>query len=334
MVSMVLNRLINPSLLNSKTLPLPPPSKTDLHARTVYSRLYYSLIVLFVGLVLLVFGPGMLLFAFVSFVLATLVATYVGWQALSEYQIFKNTPVSTIDSAIQGLCEVQAKFVSERDPLPTNPVTGETCLYYKLELHYESGDRNSRDIVEWSYEIGAPCILNDGSGYMYGNYGDAEFGFYETVYLINDKRWFDFNARNEIFTLLNESQKNGKLDFSKFSDSINIDNSINNKPDIRYSSMEFHATRSGYYLLLRSLPDIPYFVISSLTDTGKRYNGKPLKLAAADPKNRLFSVLPESKDNAVSKLKSYYMINFVVAVISLVLAVSNLNSLIGFLIGP
>jgi hypothetical protein len=318
---------INAALINSKTFPVEIAIGTKAaKAKKIYGRLAYPFFILLIGGVICFFVGGINGVPIVLIV-TMCAALYVGWQSLSEYQIFKNTPISKIDGAMDALCEIQANFEPEDGKLQTNPITGEPCLYYRLELHYKTSGKNAHDYVEWSHEVGSPSLLRDDTGYIYGNYGAAEFGFYENTYPIRDRKWIDLNQRNEIYTLLNTTTANGTLDFSKFTDTLKIDTSTKQKPQLNYTSMESHRSTSGFYLLICYLPsNIPYFIMSGVSDSGKRYKDKILKLVSLDQSHKIFSILPEPKEKAIGTLRNSSIFNFVLAVFCLVAAILVVNS--------
>ncbi len=305
--------------LDEEDFPVPAPGGRKARTRRMYGRIYYAFVALAVGLLAALFTLNV--FVLLAGLLTTLcIAAYLGFQALGEYQVFNNTPVSKIDGAIDGLCEIQARFEPEAGTPETNPVTGEPCLCYRLELHYKTGGKNSVDYVEWSHEAGTRCILDDGTGYMYGDYRDAEVGYCENIYPIHDRKWLDLKRKGEIMDLMDSTTPDGRLDLQRFSSTINIDSSIGNEPSLKSTSMTRHLAPGGFYLLVQYMPaKIPYVVMSGITDTGKSYNGKPLKLVSADARNRVFTILPESKERAVSKLRNYSILNLGFAVLCLTL---------------
>lgn len=205
------------STLNSKTLPMPESfGQKEVRSKKTDGRIYYALFVLLLGSVIsLAAGANITKYGFVAtFLVSILIALYVGWQTLGEYKLFKNTQVCKIDSGISGLCEVQANFESEDGSFVLNPVTGNKCLYYSIELHLKTEGRHSTDTVQWSKSAAVPALLTDGTSYLYCDYGNAEMGFYQDVYPIQNEDWDDVNRRNAILNLLNSSTVGGRFDFT------------------------------------------------------------------------------------------------------------------------
>ncbi len=292
------------------------------HAKNIFGRLSYSLIVAVAGLVSsrFVFG-GVPMYGFVvlslSLVTATTVAVYVGWQALSEYQIFSAIPVAKIDGAAHGMSEISGNFAPESAKAIGSPIGNSKCVYYKLELHYKTSGKNSHDYVEWSHQEGVPSLIYDNTGYLCGDYTTAEFGFYTDTYTIRDKKWFDTDFRNNIFKALDSINSIGdKLDLTPFSNEISLGAP---RTKVFYDSLGISEEPAGYYMRMTYLPsDVQYFVIGNISDSGKSYNDKPVKQVSVDPRSGIFSIVPEPKQNVISKLRNYAMINFCLAVVYLV----------------
>lgn len=311
---------LNPGVLNNDSLPLPVGGGAHARPRKMYGRVLYPFYMLFIAL-FISFWKGSATVLGTTLVVVAAASTYFGWQALSEYEIFKNTPVSKIDGAAAGLCEVETAPEPVRGDWVANPMTGEKCIYYSMELHYRTRSKNSTDTIEWSRRAGVPCLLGDGTGYLYADYRNAEVGYYTSTYSIDDKKWSDPEERNELLGVLGTANDKEKLDFTRLSQNICISQTADMKPQIEYTSLELHTKPGGFYFFVEYLPaDAHYFVVSSLSDTGKVFKGKPLKLAAADPAKRMFSVLPEPKEKAMQYLSKYVVADLGLAVACIVVA--------------
>ena len=74
----------------------------------------------------------------------------------------------------------------------------------------------------------------------------------------------------------------------------------------------------GYYIRPYYVPvEKPYFMIGKISDSGKLYNEKPLKMFTIDPNTGILAITSRPKQQLISKLRNYAFLDLGLALLCL-----------------
>ena len=289
------------------------------HVKKIEGRLLYPFYVFVMGLFLFVFLLSVE--AFVIFLLAVIATSvYFGLQGYGEYQLFAGTPVAKIDGAANELTEIQANIYPYKDPGINLPIGEGKCAFCGLELHYATGETNSQDYILSSHYFSSASLLFDGTGYLYGDYNSAEFEMPLRIYELQKKKFEWVTNRDKIIQAFDDTTGIGKqLDIGKYDTNLTLA-PIGGEKIFRASGQHVvEREPSGYYVKLYYVPiDRPYFIIGNISDSGKLYNEKPLKMFSVDQTTGILAITARSKKQLISRLRNYAFLDIALALLCFV----------------
>lgn len=292
------------------------------HLKNIEGRMLYPFYILIVGMFISLFLLSTST-AFVILIMVIVTSIYFGLQAYGEYQLFSSTPIAKIDGAADGLCEIQADVLPYKDHALSLPIGDGKCAYYELELHFKTGGRNSQDYVLGEVIFGAPSLLFDSSGYLYGDFGSAEFEMPYRTYVLRRKKFEWVLDREKIIKAFADTTAAGQqLDMGKYDDNLFLDQ-YGEESVIRVSKWGAVSNSPvGYYVRLYYVPvEKPYFMIGNVSDSGKLYNEKPLKMFSIDPNTGILAITSRSKQQLTSRLRNYAFLDLGLALLCLLMLV-------------
>jgi hypothetical protein len=244
---------------------------------------------------------------------------YHGIRTLGTKMLLSNTPVVQAAGAAIGLNEIRCRPVTENGLSLTAPITKRSCFYYKLELHEISNTGNSSsDMIIAAAARGIPTIMADSSGGVACRFEDAEIEFDISRMQVGN------TDKNQISELSNyiESKGDSADDFAQGLD--------HNSPLLGLKPIKklpVPSRRGGilnslqYYLVEYCLPtDKDYYIFGYVDNTAKNYNGRQVCTMDTDPSSRIFSILPNSKEKAMSQLNHIVIGSIGIGIILLALA--------------
>ena len=325
------------SPLNSTLITTQKENSKGRSARKIFTGIRYLVYFVTAGFFLWAF-IGYLRILLLVLVVGIPMAIFVGWRYMSYYQLFVATPTAKVESAANGLNEVEVKFQPEKNNFLKTPINGVPCVYYKVDIHkvVRSG-KSRKDIVLASFEKGVPSLLTDGTGYLLANFNSAEINFKARFYNIQDvqKSSDIFEFITDAFTddesrilkefIQNAKNSNTEPDFSELYSKFGFI-PAGDARDVWDNDVYFALGRNLYLAEIYIPTDQTFYVLGRVSDSGKRYNDKPLKDIYIDPNSKVFSIMPESEQQATQSLRNYAFISFAAAIIFLIVSVLIYNS--------
>ncbi len=302
------------SLLNSEFANGGGGGAKGRHVKRMEGRLLYPFFVFVIGVFLFVFLLSVT--AFAIFLLVVIAASvYFGLQGYGEYQLFANTPIAKIDGAADGLNEIQANVYPYKNPGINLPIGEGKCALYGLELHYRTGGKNSQDYLLSSHYFSSASLLFDGTGYLYGDYNSAEFEMPFRIYKLQKKKFEWVTNRDKIIQAFDDTTGiDRQLDIGKYDQNLTLAPMGGEKILRTSGQYGVGAGPVGYYVKLYYVPiDRPYFIIGNISDSGKLYNEKPLKMFSIDQATGILAITARSKKQLISRLRNYAFLDIALA---------------------
>lgn len=204
-----------------------------------------------------------------------------GLQTFSLLKEVEKTQKVKINEATNGLEIVQGTWVGERELL-TSPLAKKKCIFYQIELQRLVNSRNGN---YWetiaTCTKGVPVLLTDGTGYMALDLADAKLDVDR-----DEVRHYALNSEGEL--ALSSSPQGTDLIRYVESQPYEFDPSTVGVELADTYKFSFHLRGSEMSLFETTFPaDSIGFGMGNVVDTGKSFNGKPVKAMVYDAKHKL-----------------------------------------------
>ncbi len=244
----------------------------------------------------------------------------LGWSELSLLESIENTPTVKIDGAANGLNEIQASVVPQYDTAQLmSPIGKKYCVFYQVELQHLVTSRNgSYWVTIQKYAKGIPLLLTDGTGYLAMDLEHANMDkISDTSLFSSPNRVYPTDKQNKIVYERDELGKKLAEYIGGSPDSFDPSyNGISLSSQYTTSMSKFSLFGGGELSLFERIIPVgeTVFAMGRVIDTGKTFNGKPVKAMVFDRESRMLSFTSESKSAVSGSDKLLSRISFVLGI--------------------